>query len=300
MKLPPFRMHRPTSVDEAVALRDELGEDAAFYCGGTELLLVMKAGLTELSDLIDIKGIDALHSITFADGVLCIGAAATHREIERHPLVREHAPALASVARRIANVRVRSVGTIGGNLAFADPASDLATLLRALGAVVQISGARIGRREIPIAELCVGAYQTALDEDELIEAVRVAPAVAGTVTVHQRIKFKERPAIIATVSLRAHNDAIVDARVVVGAVSAIPAGVPAAEQLLDGANPATLVEAAESAGDAAANSVPLLDETEQDQVYKRQLIRVIVARCATEAMNLAFVEASLGATDDGQ
>ena len=298
MKLPPFRMHRPTSVEEAVALRDELGDSAAFYCGGTELLLVMKAGMTDLSDLIDVKGIDALRSITFVDGVLRIGAATTHREIERHPLVREHAPALASVAKRIANVRVRSIGTIGGNLAFADPASDLATLLRALGAVVQIRGARQVRREIRIAELCVGAYRTALGEDELIEAVLVAPAVAGTATVHQRIKFKERPAIIATVSLRAKGGAIVDARVVVGAVSAIPAEIVAAEQLLEGASPATLVDAAESAGDAAANNVPLLDEAEEDQVYKRQLIRVLVARCATEAMNLAFAEAGFGAGDE--
>ena len=300
MKLPPFRMHRPTSVEEAVALRDELGDGAAFYCGGTELLLVMKAGLTDLSDLIDIKGVEALRSITFVDGMLNIGAAATHREIERHPLVREHAAALASVAKRIANVRVRSVGTIGGNLAFADPASDLATLLRALGAVVRIQGARGVRREIPIAELCVGAYQTALSEVELIEAVLIAPPVAGTVTVHQRMKFKERPAIIATVSLRAQGDAIVDARVVVGAVSAIPAEVAAAEQLLEGASPTTVVEASESAGDAAANDVPLMDETEQDQVYKRQLIRVLVARCATEAMNLAFAEADLGTSLNGE
>lgn len=292
MKLPPFRMHRPTSLAEAVALRDRLGDDAAYYCGGSELLLVMKAGLTDLSDLIDIKGIDALRSITFSDGVLRIGAAATHREIDRHPLVREHLPVLASVAKRIANVRVRSVGTIGGNLAFADPASDLATLMQAVGAVVHVRGAGGVQREISIADLCVGAYQTVLTEDELIEAVVVVPPVAGTVTVHQRMKFKERPAIIVTVSLRVEDGAVADARVVVGAVSSVPASVTVAAELLDGASLATLEDMAKSAGEAAATSVSLLEVFEDDQIYKRQLVRVLVARCATEAMNQGFATAA--------
>ena len=288
MKLPPFRMHKPASVEEAVTRRDELGDGAAYYCGGTELLLVMKAGLTDLGHLIDVKGIDALRSISFMDGALRIGAAATHREIERHPLVREHAPTLASVVRRIANVRVRSVGTIGGNLAFADPASDLATLLRALDAVVRIRGARGGRRELSIADLCQGAYQTALGEDELIEAVFLAPPAAGTVTVHQRMKFKERPAIIATVSLRVDGGAVAGACVVVGAVSAIPTVVPAAQQLLDGVVSSAVKAAADSAGEAAAVNVSLLDDSPENQNYQRQLIRVLVARSAAKAMDQAF------------
>ena len=122
MRLPPFEMHKPDSLEEAIGLLEGLGDSAALYCGGTELLLVMRMGLTDLDHLVDLKGLDGLRSITLVDGMLRIGAAVTHREIENHPLVTEHAPELASMIGRIANVRVRAVGTLGGNLAFADPA----------------------------------------------------------------------------------------------------------------------------------------------------------------------------------
>ena len=87
MRLPPFEMHKPDSLDEAVSLLEGLGDTAALYCGGTELLLVMRMGLTDLDHLVDLKGIDGLRSITMADGLLQIGAAVTHREIESLSLI---------------------------------------------------------------------------------------------------------------------------------------------------------------------------------------------------------------------
>ena len=109
MRLSPFRLHRPTSLEHACELLRELGEDAQPYCGGTELLLVSKLGLTDFTDLVDLKGVPELVGIESDDG-LRIGAATTHREIERSSVVREGWPALAAMERQVANIRVRNTG----------------------------------------------------------------------------------------------------------------------------------------------------------------------------------------------
>ncbi len=118
MTLPPFALHRPRSLDEVEDLLEQHGGDAVVYCGGTELLLVMKLGLAAYPNLVDLKGIPELHVLEERDGRLCVGAAVTHRELESSPFVHGLFPALAEMERRVANVRVRSVGTLGGNLCF--------------------------------------------------------------------------------------------------------------------------------------------------------------------------------------
>ena len=288
MRLPPFEMHKPDSLDEAVGLLEGLGDTAALYCGGTELLLVMRMGLTDLDHLVDLKGIDGLRSITMADGLLQIGAAVTHREIESHPLVIENAPELASMIGCIANVRVRSVGTLGGNLAFADPASDPATFLTAVNAQVAIRGPGGSRRTISVEDLSVSAYQTALEDGEVIEAVLIQPTESGVVTVHGRFKFQERPTIVVTVSTRASGGSISESRIAVGAVSPAPTRFRDAETLLQGVESHEVLEAAIRVGDAVAETVQLLDVETSGEAYKRQLTRVLVARTATRAMDLAL------------
>src|SRR3954449_13557532 len=113
-----FALHRPRTVAEAIELRAELGEDAALYAGGTELLLSMKLGMLDPGHLIDLKRIEGLGAIVRDGDHLRIGALATHREVERSPLVLEAVPALAALERAVANVRVRATGTLAGNLAF--------------------------------------------------------------------------------------------------------------------------------------------------------------------------------------
>ena len=137
-RLPPFEIHRAGSVEEATALVEEHGEDAALYAGGTELLLLMKLGFASFGHLVDVKPVAGLRTIERVDGVLRIGGTVTHREIERSPLVREGWPELAEMERHVANVRVRATGTLGGNLSFADPHSDPATFLLAAGASVRL------------------------------------------------------------------------------------------------------------------------------------------------------------------
>jgi carbon-monoxide dehydrogenase medium subunit len=139
MTLPPFELHRPTTVEEATELASRYGEDAAFYCGGTELLLLLKLGFASFGHLVDLKRIEELAGVRVENGGLVIGATVTHRALERSELVEERLPALAAMERRVANVRVRQVGTLGGNLCFSDPHSDPSTFLLAADAEVEAS-----------------------------------------------------------------------------------------------------------------------------------------------------------------
>src|SRR5437667_9923681 len=124
MPLRRFEIHQPSTVAEAAEMLVHFGEDAALYAGGTELLLAMKHDVLRYKHLIDVKVIPGLDSIELHDGMIRIGATATHRNIERSALLRSRLPAFATMESPVANVRVRNTGTLGGNLCFAEPHPD--------------------------------------------------------------------------------------------------------------------------------------------------------------------------------
>jgi CO/xanthine dehydrogenase FAD-binding subunit len=132
-----FEIHQPASVLEASQMLAHYGDEAGIYAGGTELLLAMKHSALNYRHLIDLKVVPGLNSIEVRNGSLEIGATATHRGIERSAAVQQHLPVLAEMESRVANVRVRATGTLGGNLCFAEPHSDPATLLLVLGGAVK-------------------------------------------------------------------------------------------------------------------------------------------------------------------
>src|SRR5262247_4260373 len=158
MPLRRFTIHQPQTIAEASAMLSELGEKARPYAGGTELLLAMKHDLLRYEHLIDVKTIRDLSKIELKNGSLVIGSTATHRAIERSPVVKENLPVLAQMETKVANVRVRASGTLGGNLCFAEPHSDPATLLLALEAKVHVQG-KTGTRGLDIDRLIAGAYE---------------------------------------------------------------------------------------------------------------------------------------------
>src|SRR5262249_21257141 len=127
--LRPFRVYQPTSVTEACAELARLGEDAKVYAGGTELILLLRLGLVQYTHLVDIKRISELGELVWDGKAMHIGAAVTHRRLERSAEIAEHLPLLHQATAQVANVRVRNVGTLGGNLCFGDPHSDPAPAL---------------------------------------------------------------------------------------------------------------------------------------------------------------------------
>jgi carbon-monoxide dehydrogenase medium subunit len=282
--LPPFDLHRPQSLEEATELADRYGEDAAFYCGGTELLLLLKLGFASFGHLIDLKGVEELEGVRAEDGELVIGAAVTHRELERSDLVRERLPALATMERRVANLRVREVGTLGGNLCFSDPHSDPATFLLVLDAEVEHRRGGEAAGRTPISDFVVGPYQTSLGEGEVLTSVRIPELPRGAVVVHAKFAFHERPTATVACLARVVEGEVVEARVAVGSVGARPVRAPAAEQVLTGApaeeiGTGLLAEAGERAAEAAA---PVDDATGSAE-YKAQLVHVLVERTFREA-----------------
>ncbi len=277
MTLPRFDLHPVRSVEEARELLVRYGEDAAVICGGTELLLLLKLGFAAYGHLVDIRRIDELSGIRLDEGALVVGATTTHREIEHSPLVLEYLPALAVLEQRVANLRVRSVGTLGGNLCFSDPHSDPATFLLALDAE-----AEWGDRRAPLADFLVGPYETRLERGELLRAVRIPLPPPGTVVVHKKLAFRERPAATVTCALRLEDGVVEDAKIAVGSVGAVAVRARHAESRLHGASPddpIALAEAAELAGEASE----AVDDANGSAEYKTQLVRVLVERCISEA-----------------
>src|SRR5574341_127723 len=140
MPLRKFTIHSPKTIAEACQMLAQFGDKGRPYAGGTELLLAMKHDLLRYEHLVDVKTIPELNKIALKNGSLMIGSTATHRDIERSETVRTHLAVLADMANKVANIRVRASGTLGGNLCFAEPHSDPATLLLALGAKAHVQG----------------------------------------------------------------------------------------------------------------------------------------------------------------
>jgi len=283
--LPPFDLHRPRSLEEATELTERYGEDAAFYCGGTELLLLLKLGFASFGHLVDLKQIEELEGVRAENGDLVIGAAVTHRELERSDLVRERLPALATMERRVANLRVREVGTLGGNLCFSDPHSDPATFLLALDAEVEHRRGGEAARRTPISDFVVGPYQTSLGVGEVLTSVRIPELPRGAAVVHAKFSSHERPTATVACLAQVVEGEVVEARVAVGSVGARPVRAPAAEQVLTGARAEEIgIGVLAEAGERAAEAAAPVDDATGSAEYKAQLVRVLVERTFREAV----------------
>lgn len=287
--IPPFELHRPSTLAEVVELRTELGDEAALLGGGTELLLVMKLGLADYSHLIDIKRVPDLARMTSDEAGLHIGAAVTHRQIERSPEARSRWAQLAAMEGRVANIRVRNVGTLGGNLCFADPHSDPATFLVAADAELTCWGPS-GQRIVPMADFTLGMYESALAPEELLVSIDIPPVPTGAGLAHRKLCLRERPTVTVSAFVRGDGEAVREARLVVGSVSGRPTRSADAEAQLVGMSlndpePTRLAAAA----DAAAADVDPMDDDTASADYKRQLVRVLTERTVQEAASEAVV-----------
>jgi aerobic carbon-monoxide dehydrogenase medium subunit len=270
-------------VAEAAGLLRGLGDDAVVYSGGTELLLLFKLGLAHFGHLVDVKRIPALSGIRREDGWLVIGAATTHRAIERSAVVKEHCSGLVAMERRVANVRVRNVGTLGGNLCFADPHSDPSTFLLALDAMVTCARDDASVRSVSLETFVQGAYETDLAADELLTEVRVPPLPAGAALSHQRFAIHERPSATVTALVRWEAGRVDDVRIAIGSVGVRPVRAGAAEQLLLNASRDDLEDGLDRAAEAAADvSEPVSDDNGSAD-YKHHLVQVLVRRAVREA-----------------
>jgi aerobic carbon-monoxide dehydrogenase medium subunit len=289
--IPRFALARPRTIDDAFAAFAKAGGEGAYIAGGTELLQVMKMGFAQFRALIDLKGIAELHGIARTADGLRIGATTTHREIERSAEVGAAMPALVEMERGVANVRVRSTGTIGGNLAFAEPHSDPATLLLACGATIELAGPG-GRRTLSVADFILGPLFTARDPEEIVTAVNIPAAAPGEGRAYGKLAFFERPAASVAVRLTVAGGSITDATVAIGSLTEVPEIVDAIGAALvgvtaeAGALGARLGEAA-----AALDAVDAVDDLNGSPDYKRHLATVLLGSTGQAALHEALARA---------
>src|SRR5262249_31085930 len=170
---------------------------------------------------INIKLIPELAGLALADGALHVGATTTHRALERSAVVRAHFPALAEMAAHVANVRVREVGTLGGNLCFAEPHADPGTLLLVHDARVALAR-RGGTRMLALEQSFVGPFEVALAADEILTAIQVPALPAHTAAVYVKYGLLERPSVGVAVTVTALPNQVQEVRVAVGCVSPTP------------------------------------------------------------------------------
>jgi len=268
----PFTYRRASSVDEAVNLAAQAGEDAKFLAGGHSLMPLMKLRLAVPETVVDIGRIGELSHIGEGDGHFAIGALATHDALARSDVLAAGLPLLAHAAGQIGDPQVRHCGTIGGSLAHADPAADLPAVVMALDATLVARGPS-GTREIAAADFFLGLFETALQPGELLTEIRIPkPQSAGW--SFQKFTKRAIDWAIVGVAVQGPSVALVN-------MGSVPIRASAVEQALGaGSGPR------EAAARAAEGTSPA-DDLNGPRRYREHLARVLVARALEESAGRA-------------
>ncbi len=281
----PFELAEPTTIKEALRLLDPDDSSVRPLGGGTALMLMMKAGVFRPTRLVSLRKIAALsHIAPTSDGGLVIGALTPLSVVERSTEVARRANVIVRTMRRLSNVRVRNVATIGGCLAHGDPHMDLPPTLMALDAEIRVVGGD-GERTLKIENLFSGYYETVLRRDEIITELRI-PAQGARRAAYLKCttgSADDWPALGVAVSFEADGQAIRSPRVVVSAATEKAIRLKGAEEVLGGAevNDAILARF----GDAAADEAETISDVRGSAPYKRELVRVYVRRAVRQAFD---------------
>jgi carbon-monoxide dehydrogenase medium subunit len=256
----------PTTLEEAIDLRAGRGAGATVLAGGTFLGILMNQGFLAPEGLLNLGRVAELDYVDLGDGgELRLGAMATHRTVERSPIVRAAWPALARTFSLVASPRVRNQATVGGVLADADYASDPPAMLAALGARVVLRSPR-GERTVSVGELVLGWYETCIEPDELLVEVRVPPSPRRAIYRKFRSRSSEDRPCVAVAAAESQDGL----RVVVGAVAATPQEFPDVCRLGSGA--------AAEIGRRYAERIEPMSDSRGSAAYRRRVIAVEVRR----------------------
>jgi aerobic carbon-monoxide dehydrogenase medium subunit len=284
-----FDYLEPTSIAEACALLKQHAGEAKVFAGGAHVTILMKQGLYQPKALVNIKKISELKGISFdTQEGLIIGALVTHREIETSALVKEKLPVLCEAEREVANIRVRNMGTVGGNLASGEPLTDLSQIFISLDGKVKVTGPS-GQRTIMVEELFLDFYTTSLAEDEIItQVVLPSPPVCSGI---EYIRFSsssvvDKPSAGVAVRLSLDKEAVRVARIVLGCVGPTPVRAKSAEALVIGK--ILNADLIREAGALASQECSPIGDLRGSEEYKRAIVRTLVKRATDAAYKKAL------------
>jgi CO/xanthine dehydrogenase FAD-binding subunit len=288
MRLPHFDYAAPTTVAEALRLLAEKGPGAKVLAGGTDLIIRMRHGLVKPSAIIHLGGIAELKTITYKPKTgLSIGAAATLAEVAAHPDIKRRYPAVAYAAGETANVQVRNLGTVGGNLCNAAPSADNAPTLMALGAEMVLAGPK-GERRVALEQFFRGPGQTVLEVGEILTAIQVPPPPPHAGAAYQQVSARGKVDICAAsvgAAVVFDGETCQEVRIFLGAVGPTPLRALETESLVrDKSFTPALIE--QAGAKAAAEARPITD-VRASADYRRQMVGVLTRRALLEAQKRA-------------
>jgi len=282
----PFEYQTPKSLKEVHKSLKAFGTDAKVIAGGTALVIMMRQRLVRPTCLISLRSLPRMNGITEKNGGLQIGAMATHREVERSPLVRRRAPLLAETYHHVGTIRIRNMASVGGGLAHADPNQDPPPSLIVLGAIAKATSAD-GTRVIPLDSFFTDYYETVLRPDEILTEIFVPTLPPNSSGAY--LKFLPRTAddyatvsAACVVTLDKARKTFQDVRIALGSVGATPSRAKEAEDLLRGqpVKPEALREAAEKVKQA----VDPISDFRGSASYKREMAGVFARRALEKAL----------------
>jgi aerobic carbon-monoxide dehydrogenase medium subunit len=279
-----FDYQEPTTLKKAFGLIEKYGDDARVIAGGTSLIIMMRQRLLMPKVVISLGRIPKFDKISYnAKDGLRIGAGARHRDIELSPAVKKHYPLLHETFRKVAQPRIRNMGTVGGNLAGGDPLTDPGASLIALDAEVTLASSK-GKRMLRLDEFFIDYYQTALEPAELLTEIHVPPPERPS---WSHIKFTPRSVedfatVGVAITLKANNGACEDVRLGLNSVASTIVHAKRAEEVLRGK---PITEAAlREMGEVASTECDPTDDNRGSADYKREMVKVLVRRAANEAL----------------
>ncbi len=287
-----FDYHRAESVEHALELLDEL-DDAELLSGGHSLLPTMKTGLADPDAVVDIGQIDAMSGIDHDGDTTTVGANTTYAEIADDDTLWDSVTVLPEAAGNIGDVQVRNAGTIGGNLAHADPASDLPAAALAADATLVAQGPD-GEREVDADDYFIAMYMTDLAEDELLTAVEVphqGPEV-GSAYVKKPSPSSGYALIGVAATLHTDGGTVESARVAANGAMDHGVRLSAVEDALDGASVDDVGDAGEHAGDSLDTSM-FMDDLQASAEFRAQLLEVYTERALEQAADRVGVAATV-------
>jgi len=278
MRLRPFELIEPHSVAEAVAAFARAGEAARIVSGGTALVPMIRLGLLRPDPLITLHRVPGLADVSVENGTLHLGAMASMADLARSPVVRGRWNLLAEAAGRVATPAIRTSATVGGNVAYAEAASDVAPALLCLDASVETAGPG-GDRAVPITRFFTGFYETALEPGAIVTAVRVPAcpesAAAGYVKFCPR-SAEDKPLIGVAALVDLDRGRCRDVRIALGGAAPTPIRADRGEAVLRGDVPSDA--ALRAAADAAADEADPLSDLMGSAQYRRDMVRIWTRR----------------------
>ncbi len=274
MKPAPFAYKKARSTEEAIALLDE--PDARLLAGGQSLIATLNMRLSAPALLIDINGIGGLDGIALKGGMVEIGALTRHAAAERSDVIAKHAPLIARAVPHIGHPAIRNRGTLGGSIAFADPAAELPACLLALDGEVEATGPK-GKRSIMAADFFKGLFETALEPNEILTAIRVPAAGKDTRTGFAELARRHGDYAMVGLAASAKGDGkgLADVRLAYFGIGATAVRAIKAEAALAKGNVDAVV---------AALDLDPPDDVQATGAVKKHLAGVLLRRVAKQLM----------------